>query len=73
MAEAKVTLYLVTETDRAYHFGEAQNEGQGRTFWIPKSIVRCITKMPPQPGKWRECKLELPDWKAEQLDLEDES
>jgi hypothetical protein len=67
-----VTLFLIAETDAARKFQEEPERGQiprPRQFWVPRSVCKSITKMPPQLGKPRECIVDIEDWFAEKAGL----
>lgn len=55
---------LVSETDLARKFHVA-----GREIWIPKSLVKSITKFKPDEQGWRECILDVEDWFLEKNGL----
>lgn len=55
---------LLRETDKARLFSIA-----GREVWIPRSVIRTITKlMPDSQGHW-ECILEVDDWFLDKNEL----
>ena len=61
-------VYLVAETGKAYQFSAGDKHERKDQFWIPRSIVKCITKFPALDGGWPMCRISIPSWKAEQLD-----
>jgi len=55
---------LISETEKARQF--MVNE---RLIWIPRSVVKCITKGPPDKQGQRVCVLDVEDWFCEKEGL----
>jgi hypothetical protein len=71
MNEVTLSLYLVSETKRAFLLSEGDSgEGSSR-FWVSRSLVSRITKMrQPTRGHLRLCSVTMPQWKANELGLD---
>lgn len=55
---------LVGETEKARKFRVADRE-----VWIPRSVVKTITKLMPAADGTRECVLDVEDWFTEKEGL----
>lgn len=63
-------LYLVAETPAARGFQEEPEKDKGhQQFWIPRSLIRRFTKYPAKKGDYEQCDVQIPYWKAAQLNL----
>jgi len=65
-------LYLIKETIKARHF--SRSKAGWPSFWIPRSVVSCITKFPPAPldGPFRRCDVTIEPWWLEKNPLPEE-
>lgn len=62
------TVYLVSQTGKAYQFSAGDQEERKDPFWIPRSLIKSLTKFPARGGGWPMCRITIPTWKADQLD-----
>lgn len=55
---------LIGETEKARKFRVADRE-----LWIPRSVVKSITKFAPDANGHRDCLLDVEDWFADKENL----
>ncbi len=57
---------LLKETEKARQF---KVSGKEQPVWIPRSVVKTITKFAPDQNGHRECILDVEDWFADKEGL----
>ena len=66
-----IELFYVRGTELAYCFTQTQLPEKGEQFWLPKSQLKSIVKLP--PDKPANCYpvwiVEMPEWLAEKKNL----
>ncbi len=61
---SEIRAILISETEKARQFKVVD-----RLVWIPRSVVKSITKFAPDAKGHRECRLDVEDWFAEKEGL----